>query len=121
MENIILTNNNTLGIAGPVAQKVTPPPEVKVTEVTPRKDAPSPELNLKDAQHEASIAIERRLELLKRIANLYAVSDTRFTIYKQNGEYYTRITNLRDGKVVTIPEPSLLTKLGAGSLLETSV
>ncbi len=41
--------------------------------------------------------------------DLYAVSDTRFTIYKDaTGQYITRYTSLRDGKVTYIPEPSLL-------------
>lgn len=41
--------------------------------------------------------------------DVYAVSDMRFTIYKDStGQYITRYTSLRDGKVTYIPEPSLL-------------
>lgn len=121
MENFSLPNNN-LGISGSAAVKVAPQPtEVRVKEVTPRVQAAAPDLNLKQRAQVQTDSIEQRLSLLRRLANLYAVSDTRFTIYKQDGEYYTRITNLRDGRVTTVPEPILLTQLGAGSLLETSV
>ncbi len=56
----------------------------------------------------------RRLEQVQRAAqsffqDVYAVSDTRSTIYKDNsGQYITRYTSLRDGRVTYIPEPALL-------------
>lgn len=41
--------------------------------------------------------------------DVYAVSDTRFTIFKDSsGQYITRYTSLRDGKVTYIPEPDML-------------
>jgi hypothetical protein len=41
--------------------------------------------------------------------DVFAVSDMRFTIYKDtSGQYITRYTSLRDGKVTYIPEPALL-------------
>ncbi len=121
MENLTLTNTN-LGIPSSAAVKAAPQQtEIKVKEVAPRVQAAAPDLNLRQRAQSDAGSVEQRLALLKRLANLYAVSDTRFTIYKQNGEYYTRITNLRDGRVTTVPEPTLLTQLGAGSLLETSV
>ena len=44
--------------------------------------------------------------------NVYAVSDTRFSIYKDSsGQYITRYTSLRDGRVTSIPEPALLQKM----------
>lgn len=57
---------------------------------------------------------QRRYEQVQRAAesffkDVYAVSDQRFTIYKDStGQYITRYTSLRDGKVIYIPEPSLL-------------
>lgn len=57
---------------------------------------------------------QKRYEQVKRAAesyfkDVYAVSDQRFTIYKDStGQYITRYTSLRDGKVTYIPEPSLL-------------
>jgi hypothetical protein len=46
--------------------------------------------------------------LSERIANYYVLGDTSFTIFKDStGQYITRFTSLRDGKVTYIPEPSL--------------
>lgn len=45
-------------------------------------------------------------------ADVYAVSDTSFTIYKDSkGEYVTRVRSLRDGSVSYYPEPEMLRKL----------
>lgn len=62
---------------------------------------------------------EKRFEAVKKlsqnIANSYVVSDKTFSIFKDStGQYITRFTSLRDGKVTYIPEPSLF-KLGGGS------
>ncbi len=47
-------------------------------------------------------------------ANIYVVSDQRFTIFKDaTGQYITRFTSLRDGKVTYIPEPQLLKSAGS--------
>ncbi len=57
---------------------------------------------------------ERRYEQVVKAAqsyfkDTYAVSDMRFSIYKDvSGQYITRYTSLRDGKVTYIPEPALL-------------
>lgn len=57
---------------------------------------------------------DKRYEQVVRAAqnyfqDVYAVSDTTFTIYKDSsGQYITRITSLRDGRVTYIPEPQLL-------------
>lgn len=41
--------------------------------------------------------------------DVYAVSDQRFTIFKDSsGQYITRYTSLRDGRVTYIPEPDML-------------
>ena len=43
------------------------------------------------------------------LADIYAVSDSKFTIFKDaSGQYITRITSLRDGRVTYIPEPEVL-------------
>lgn len=63
---------------------------------------------------EISAAEQKRFEAVKRAAesvfnNFYAVSDTKFSIYKDaSGQYITRFTSLRDGSVTYIPEPDLL-------------
>jgi hypothetical protein len=75
---------------------------------------------------------QKRYEQVARAAkayfkDVYAVSDTRFTIYKDtSGQYITRYTSLRDGKVTYIPEPSLLqylerSRASRESLVELSV
>lgn len=57
---------------------------------------------------------QRRAEAVQQAAQdflktFYAVSDTTFSIYKDNtGQYITRFTSLRDGRVTYIPEPDLL-------------
>lgn len=57
---------------------------------------------------------DKRYEQLKRAAqnffkDVYAVSDTTFSIFKDStGQYITRFTSLRDGKVTYIPEPQML-------------
>ena len=56
----------------------------------------------------------KRLEQLQKAAqtmfkDVYAVSDTTFTIFKDaTGQYITRFHSLRDGKVTYIPEPRML-------------
>lgn len=66
-------------------------------------------------QETEEVAVEaRRLEQVQRAAenvfrDVYAVSDSKFSIFKDStGQYITRITSLRDGKVIYIPEPQML-------------
>ena len=41
--------------------------------------------------------------------DVYAVSDTTFSIFKDaTGQYVTRFTSLRDGRVTYIPEPKII-------------
>lgn len=61
----------------------------------------------------AQAAEQRRAQAVQRaaqdIANIYVISDKRFTIFKDmSGQYITRFTSLRDGRVTYIPEPDLL-------------
>lgn len=61
-----------------------------------------------------NVAEQRRAEAVQRAAqsffsDFFAVSDTTFSIYKDtSGQYITRFTSLRDGRVTYIPEPDLL-------------
>lgn len=66
-----------------------------------------------ETQVDLQTAEQRRLEAIERgareLANTYAVSDKTFTIFKDStGQYITRFTSLRDGRVTYIPEPALL-------------
>ena len=47
--------------------------------------------------------------------NPYPVSDKHFTIFKNvDGQYVTRYTSLRDGKVTYVPEQTLVQIIGPG-------
>lgn len=77
---------------------------------------------------DAAVTEQRRFEKVRQAAesyfkDLYAVNDHTFTIYKDStGQYITRFTSLRDGKVTYIPEPQMLqiqSRRGGGeSLIE---
>lgn len=62
-------------------------------------------------------AEQRRFEQVKKASqsffkDVYAVSDQTFTIFKDStGQYITRFTSLRDGRVTYIPEPQLLQQM----------
>lgn len=66
-----------------------------------------------DVEVDTNAADEKRLARLQQAAksffkDVYAVSDTTFSIFKdQTGQYITRFTNLRDGRVTYIPEPQM--------------
>lgn len=88
-------------------------PAVKSTDnihvsAPPAVRAPAP------ADIDITSAEEKRYQQLVHAAqsffkDVYAVSDTTFTIFKDStGQYITRFTNLRDGKVTYIPEPKIL-------------
>ena len=64
------------------------------------------------AAYNPQAADQQRLQAVQKsaqnIANIYVVSDKIFTIFKDaTGQYITRFTSLRDGKVTYIPEPQL--------------
>ena len=49
----------------------------------------------------------------KAFNDFFPVNDVVFTIYKDSsGQYVTRFTNLRDGKVTYMPEPDLYNFMG---------
>lgn len=66
------------------------------------------------AKGELTNADQRRYESVERgaqaiAAQSFAVSDTRFTIYKDSsGQFVTRFTSLQDGSVTYFPEPEVL-------------
>ena len=68
---------------------------------------------------DAQAVEQQRFQAVQRIsqqvADVYVVSDRTFTIFKDvSGQYITRFTSLRDGKVTYIPEPNLF-RLGGES------
>ena len=85
-----------------------------VKQVTPKtQNAPQDSL-IKQEQRISDVqrSEQQRLETVTRaatsFANTYAVSASRFTIFKDgSGQFVTRFTDLRDGKVTYIPEPDI--------------
>jgi len=64
------------------------------------------------AEQQRAQAVHR---VAQSVAEIFVVSDRTFTIFKDtSGQYVTRFTSLRDGKVTYIPEPNLF-KLGGES------
>lgn len=95
-------------------------PTVKSSQ-TVESSLPNPAADKADV----ATAEQRRFEQVKRAAesffkDVYAVNDQTFTIYKDStGQYITRFTSLRDGRVTYIPEPQLLQRSQGGqSLIE---
>ena len=82
----------------------------------PVHTAPSYPLPKADSGTDISLKIKqaeaRREQALQQAANTFAISDQRFTIYKDiSGQFITRFTSLRDGRVTYIPEPDVLSWL----------
>jgi hypothetical protein len=109
-------------LASPIAasQPVLPPVN-KTGPVITLGNAGSamPEISLPGSGQNAGVdfaSIDRkRLETVQHaaqqvaIANVFIVGDKHFTIFKDvTGQYITRFTSLRDGKVTYIPEPELI-------------
>ena len=64
-------------------------------------------------------AEQKRVEIVQKaaqqIANVFVLGDKSFSLFKDaTGQYITRFTSLRDGKVTYIPEPTLF-KLSSSS------
>ena len=72
---------------------------------------PKPEAHV-DITEKLQQAQARREQAVRQAANTFVISDQRFTIYKDlSGQFVTRFTSLRDGKVTYIPEPDVLSWL----------
>ncbi|MFO0388219.1 MAG: hypothetical protein ACK502_00665 [Alphaproteobacteria bacterium] len=115
---------DALGIK-PVTIQSLPTQAGKSTPVLPKSSAPvlqapkeasAPEFDAKVAEQKRYEAVQQ----MARTANTYVVSDRTFTIFKDSsGQYITRFTSLRDGRVTYIPEPDLAKMSGSGSGLST--
>lgn len=95
--------------AAPGAKETTFLPKAQTVQDAPKSQKTDDKPNNNNGQ----ATDEERFEMVKNSAqsykNSYAVSDTTFTIFKDSsGQYVTRFTNLRDGKVTYIPEPEIL-------------
>lgn len=77
------------------------------------KAATEPKPVAEQVAYDASKTDKTRYENMEKASQLfkdvYVVSDTRFSIYKDfTGQYVTRFTSLRDGSVTYIPEPDMM-------------
>ncbi len=113
-------------LAGAAAANKGSDSDNKLPETQRVLEAPRSEkqANQKDPEQARFEAVKEAA--LKQIANTFAVSDSRFTIYKQlqgtDLVYVTRFTSLRDGSVTVIPEQDLLRDFSTGgSLLSAEV
>lgn len=116
----------TLGIHQPivVAAPALPAPKAEAPIAAPLGGANVPEVKAEEVPvtFDAKTAEDRRIAAIRRaaqqVANTYVVSDKTFSLFKDTtGQYITRFTSLRDGRVTYIPEPELF-KMSGGSASE---
>lgn len=111
---------------------IIPPPPVVINIIKPAISVPSsapvaqkPEASFVSIggdtgnSFDQKLAEQQRLQTVQRlsqkVADVYVVSDRTFSIFKDtSGQYVTRFTSLRDGRVTYVPEPNLV-KLGGES------
>ena len=110
---------DSLGITNPpiVVRSAPTLPSAAQTAKTP--DVPFVQIKGADDSQtfDAQAAEQQREQAVQRaaqsISEVFVVSDKTFTIFKDiTGQYITRFTSLRDGKVTYIPEPNLLKMAG---------
>lgn len=85
----------------------------------PRTDIEFIPINSGSEGFDQQIMEQQRFKTVQRlsqqVSDFYVVSDRTFTIFKDvSGQYVTRFTSLRDGKVTYVPEPNLF-KMGGES------
>jgi hypothetical protein len=109
------------------AASTTPNQTTNATATTPTNADSTATPAKSTAPNPADVAEEKRYEQLTKAAqnffkDVYAVSDTDFTIYKDaQGQYITRYTSLRDGKVTYVPEQQMLQYAQANSQSRSSL
>lgn len=85
-----------------------PQPRSHVTQ-EPVRIAATEEVDLQASDDRRMEAIRRAVD---RAKNLFALSDSTFTIYKDaSGQFVTRFTSLRDGSITYFPEPQIMKRL----------
>lgn len=110
---------DNLGIAPPVVVKPVihipnPAPVAQKPEAlfVPMGESGESGFDPESSEQQRLHAVER---LSQQVSDIFVVSDRTFTIFKDvSGQYITRFTSLRDGKVTYIPEPNLF-RLGGES------
>lgn len=113
---------DTIGLGKQVSLPTLPTPSVQSAPAA-STPAPSPTLPIPGSQgqeFDAQSAERARAEAVARaseqLANVYVIGDRTFSLFKDStGQYITRFTSLRDGRVTYVPEPTLFNKLGGSS------
>ncbi|MCH2546198.1 MAG: hypothetical protein MK052_01110 [Alphaproteobacteria bacterium] len=82
---------------------------LKKMEVAQAQPKPVKEQVAFDAGKSDETRFENMRQASQLFKDVFAVSDTKFSIYKDfKGQFVTRFTNLRDGSVSYIPEPDMM-------------
>ena len=118
---------NSFVLPTPPVQLSQPAPTVQQAPVLPAPSDPtqSDQSNNDPTPADIQAADQKRLQAVQKaaqdVANLYVVSDKKFTIFKDaTGQYITRFTSLRDGTVTYVPAPQLF-KLSSASIAPSIV
>lgn len=117
--------NPVSGVTQPTAAPAAKTPTAKPADTADTPAAPQPAPAAGYGGEEIVASASQYQAALRQAAlsfkNVYAVSDTNFTIFKDaTGKYITRYISLRDGSVTYIPEPTLVKQMqmsGSGSRL----
>ena len=112
--NLTPATRPTADVSAAVAQNDTPPVKKSNTVNTPVQIPAVEKLDLRSVDGKRLEDIQSTV-VRQSFQDVFAVSDTTFTIFKDSsGQYITRFTSLRDGSVTYIPEPDIL-KFSGGS------
>lgn len=89
-------------------------PKDKTVNQAPKQEKVKPEQDAANSDQQRKAMMERAAQMFK---DFYPISDVVFTIFKDtSGQFITRFTNMRDGKVTYVPEQdmySFLNRMGA--------
>lgn len=107
MNNLGITSPPPPIIIKPVVTMPSPAPVASQSEV-PFVSIGADDNGAFDEQLAQAQRLQAVQNVSQQIADTFVVSDRTFTIFKDaTGQYITRFTSLRDGKVTYIPEPNL--------------
>jgi len=103
---------DNLGISTPPIVIKPVPAAPQAVPAATKLEAPVLPIAGDSAAFDPQAAEQQRLQAVHRaaqaVSDIFVVSDRTFTIFKDtSGQYVTRFTSLRDGKVTYIPEPNL--------------
>lgn len=88
-----------------VAREATVLPKAETVQAAPQSGQSQQKNNDNLSDEKRQALVQRAVASFK---DVYAVSDSTFSIYRSGGQYITRITNLRDGRITYIPEPKMM-------------